>query len=82
MTLCSGKIHTADAIIGTDGINGVVCQTLMKEEGKSSGSDISKGIGVCSNCQPSLYKMKNAAQLSQMSIIQSSCSKSSTTLQQ
>ncbi|KAF8186096.1 hypothetical protein K438DRAFT_1765430 [Mycena galopus ATCC 62051] len=54
VTLRSGEIYTADAIIGADGINGVVRQTLMKEEGKSTESDIPTGIAVYSATVPNI----------------------------
>ncbi|KAJ6505352.1 hypothetical protein C8R45DRAFT_1209128 [Mycena sanguinolenta] len=46
VTLRSGEIHTADAIIGADGARGIVRQTLMQEEGVLLDRDVPIGVAL------------------------------------
>ncbi|KAF7367871.1 FAD-binding-3 domain-containing protein [Mycena sanguinolenta] len=46
VTLRSGEIHTADAIIGADGARGIVRRTLMREEGVSLDRDVPIGVAL------------------------------------
>ncbi|KAJ7890918.1 hypothetical protein B0H14DRAFT_2689079 [Mycena olivaceomarginata] len=52
VTLRSGEIHKGDAIIGADGINGVVRRLLMKEEEASLERDVPTGLAVYSAIVP------------------------------
>ncbi|KAJ7348474.1 hypothetical protein DFH08DRAFT_866037 [Mycena albidolilacea] len=52
VTLRSGEIHKGDAIIGADGINGVVRRFLMEEEEASSERDVPTGLAVYSAIVP------------------------------
>ncbi|KAJ7159071.1 hypothetical protein C8R43DRAFT_359147 [Mycena crocata] len=46
VTLLSGDVHTADAIIGADGLHGVVRQALMEEEDASAADDVFTGLAM------------------------------------
>ncbi|KAF7345102.1 FAD-binding-3 domain-containing protein [Mycena venus] len=52
VTLRSGEIHTADAIIGADGANGPVRRALMEEEDTSPESDVPTGMAAYSAIVP------------------------------
>jgi salicylate hydroxylase len=46
VTLKSGEIHTADAIIGADGAHGVVRRKLLEDEGVESAQGVPTGLSL------------------------------------
>ncbi|KAJ6467844.1 hypothetical protein C8R45DRAFT_1019192 [Mycena sanguinolenta] len=59
ITLSSGEVHTADAIIGADGPSGIVRRTLLEEEGESPASDVQIGMALYSAIIPKALVYKN-----------------------
>ncbi|KAJ6471941.1 hypothetical protein C8R45DRAFT_414856 [Mycena sanguinolenta] len=59
VTLSSGDVHAADAIIGADGPNGIVRRTLLEEQGESPESDVPIGLAVYSTIIPKALVYEN-----------------------
>ncbi|KAF7371202.1 FAD-binding-3 domain-containing protein [Mycena sanguinolenta] len=59
VTLSSGEVHTADAIIGADGPSGIVRRILLEEEGDSLESDVQTGMALYSTIIPKALVYEN-----------------------
>ncbi|KAK7042180.1 FAD-binding-3 domain-containing protein [Favolaschia claudopus] len=63
VTLRSGEAHAADAIIGADGVNGVVRRTLLQEEGECTDTEANTGMAVYSAIVENSVAVENGLNL-------------------